>query len=69
MYIYASAIEEYLHHSTMKFIIRCCFMGYINISQQEQQIEIIDNEGRQKQVKENTYGSCEYIWCRLCFLS
>lgn len=44
-------------------------MGYINITQQEQQIEIIDNEGRQKQVKENTYGSCEYIWCWLCFLS
>lgn len=44
-------------------------MGYINITQQEQKIEIIDNEGRQKQVKENTYGSCEYIWCWLHFLS
>lgn len=33
---------------------------YMEISQQEQQIEIIDNEGRQKQVKENPYGGCEY---------
>ena len=33
---------------------------YMEIYQQEQQIEIIDNEGRQKQVKENSYGSCEY---------
>lgn len=32
----------------------------INIFQQEQHIEIIDNEGRQKQVKENTHGSCKF---------
>lgn len=30
------------------------------ISWQEQKIEIINNEGWQKQVKENSYGSCEY---------
>lgn len=38
----------------------CCFLMDVDISQQEQQIEIIDNEGRQKQVKEDSYGSCEY---------
>lgn len=32
----------------------------MDIYQQEQEIEIIDNEGGQKQVKENPYGSCEY---------
>lgn len=36
----------------------CCFV--MGISWQEQQIKIIHNEGRQKQVKENSDGSCEY---------
>lgn len=38
----------------------CCFLMDMEISRQDQQIEIIHNEGRQKQVKENSYGSCEY---------
>lgn len=38
----------------------CGFLMYMKIFWQEQHTEIFDNEGRQKQVKENSYGSCEY---------
>lgn len=38
---------------------------YVELSHQEQQIEIFDNEGRQKQVEENSYGGCEYDFIRV----